>query len=1117
MPYSLEPPKIRLGVRHTLYLSLFAVNCLILIIGFSAWGTLKQTSSTMSLIENEMLPLINSVSNIVVLSARLNTLTPGLMHAENPVQLGKMHSELEDILEQIDEKLNDIKGKKDAQLFALSDISLNETLEKATELNNETKEQLAHIRDDIAYVLSLKEKQRDKANVLKREQNNFVSSITSISDDAQFDLLVGLENLKEINSESLAKQAEILSLTLQMKAEGNLLAGILENAIVLSDYTELAPAKERFEASLARVNAHISMANKEKQKLEKSVESLTSMKQLGEGEGSVFKIAEFRLEQEKELQTDFDKVLKLTGNIKMLVDNLENKTMQLVSKKEIQTQNLLNSDILLIFLVSSASIILSFLIGWFYIRKRVAGRIESIKNIMLNLAQKNYQDVIPYRKDSDEIGQMGYALFIFREKLIENDLLTSDLQIAVQEIEEAQKKLATILDATADGIYGLDLQGFTTIANPAAVKMLGYPLGEMAGKSQHVLIHHSHEDGSPYPVEECNIYKSLRTGQKTFSENEVFWRKDGTCFPVSYNSTPIFDSNGNTQGAVVSFQDITERKEKEKLLEKAKKEAEQANVAKSNFLANMSHEIRTPMNAILGMSNLLIDTKLDSEQKEWAYAIRNSGDTLLTIINDIIDISKIEAGKLVLEKIDFFLFEILQEVIGLYSYQSHEKGIELLMEIDADLPYSFKGDPVRIKQIFANLISNALKFTSGGHILIRVKKGTSEDNNENLICSVEDTGIGIPKEKQKQIFEKFSQAEESTTRKYGGTGLGLTIVTELIEMMHGAIRVESEEGKGSQFIFNLLLPIGKHKASPYTEEDMSNLNVLVVDDYDLTRELLNDILLRKNIHSDLVESAEEALEILKKEKDNTYDAILVDYALGRMDGLTLVKEIRSHKKFDELALIMVSGAMEGKSYDELKDMGLDGFLKKPFHPDHIYGALKITTQSRKNQKPDNFLITRHNCNVVTGQKPRDQANIYTAYPDKRVLAVDDMKMNMMLIKKVLSKFGLQVDTAVNGKEALEKAKSIHYDAIFMDCQMPEMDGFEATKKIRQFEKKHKLDNVPIIALTADAMIGDREKCLSVGMNDYVNKPFKESEIADALSRWIGTGSENQKSEISIKL
>lgn len=679
---------------------------------------------------------------------------------------------------------------------------------------------------------------------------------------------------------------------------------------------------------------------------------------------------------------------------------------------------------------------------------------------------------------------------------------TDKLEAARMDAEDAKNKMSAILNAAADGIYGLDLNGFTTTANLAAERMLGFSLEEMKGSVQHALIHHTYPDGRPYPAEECNVYRAIHSGLTTHSEDEVFWRKDGTALPVSYSSTPIRDRHGNIQGAVVSFQDITERKEKERLLKLAKQEAEEASRAKSDFLANMSHEIRTPMNAVIGMSSLLLDTPLDEEQKEWANSIYSSGNMLLTIINNIIDISKIEAGKLVLEKTAFNLFNVLQELTVLYAYKAREKGLEMILRMEDGLPHHLIGDPVRIKQIFSNLISNALKFTDEGHILIDIGYRDMKNDGVSLRCRIEDTGIGIPKNKQKKVFEKFSQAEESTTRQYGGTGLGLTIVSELIELMGGKISVKSASGKGAAFTFDILLQKQQAEEKEPVYEMLRNVRVLVVDDYTLTREMLQTLFERAGMACDVARSAPEVLKILSD--GGRYDVCLVDYSLGGMNGLELVRKINENGAFGRPAVILISGQMENRPYEELKQFGVDGYLKKPFRKDQVFDAIQVILQNRKDGI-DAPLVTTHA--ISSGSHEHAGGPVRGDWPQyqkkARVLAVEDMKMNMILIKKVLGKFGLQIDTAENGLEALQKVQENVYDVVFLDCQMPVMDGFDATKKIREFERKEKRARVPIVALTADAMIGDREKCLSSGMDDYINKPFKEIEIADALARWVG--------------
>lgn len=739
-----------------------------------------------------------------------------------------------------------------------------------------------------------------------------------------------------------------------------------------------------------------------------------------------------------------------------------------------------------------------------YIRNHINTGEEKILNQKRELtAVKADGTQFPIDLSVTKIMHENELLFIGIVQDISNQKERERILKETQKQEKEQRQfLDSLLNHMPLAIFAKDVKNDFKMAlvNKGAEKLFAVSKENLIGNT----------DYDNWPKEEADFFR--KTDEKVMAERKVvdidaeFVTTPAGTFTLHTIKVPIYDEKGEPSILLGIAEDITEKFEIQEKIKKAKEEAEEASRAKSDFLANMSHEIRTPMNAILGMSNLLLDTPLNEEQKDWTKAINTSGQTLLNIINDIIDISKIEAGKLTLEKIDFDFFELIEEVTSLYAFQAREKGIEMLLQFEKDSPRLFRGDPVRLKQIFANLISNALKFTSTGHIYIKIKQKEKSKNNFNLECQIEDTGIGIPKDKQQKIFEKFSQAEESTTRRFGGTGLGLAIVTELLGLMGGKISVKSKEGKGSTFIFSFNLEKSEKAEKSPIDEDVSGLKALIIDDYELTREVLQTTLIRSGLKCDSAESAEQALAIL--ETDQNYDVCLIDYAMDGMNGLTLVQKLRENEKYKDLILIMVSGALENKPYTELKKMGLQGYLRKPFRRDQIIGAIKLATQNKRQGKTETApLITRHNATVAYNDKWDNSKTRYIQYPEIKILAVEDMQMNMMLIKKVLSKFGVQLDTANNGEIALGKMMATDYDLVFMDVQMPVMDGFEATKRMRKFEKENQREPLPIIALTADAMVGDREKCIAAGMSDYINKPFKESEIAQALEKWVTEKSE----------
>jgi len=711
---------------------------------------------------------------------------------------------------------------------------------------------------------------------------------------------------------------------------------------------------------------------------------------------------------------------------------------------------------------------------------------------------------------------LGYSVkgTLQKEKIESLIIAKEQAEIAAQELLIAKEQAEAAKSALDQHslVSITDLEGDIIYVNDKFVEISGYQQSELIGKKHNIL--NSNNQPKSYWLE---MYQTVLAG-KVWHDEVRNRAKNGHYYWVDTTIVPNLDHHKQVKGFTSIRTDISQQKESIKNLAIAKEQAETATESRTQFLANMSHEIRTPMNGVLGMLGLLQQSNLSKEQHHKVSIAQSSAESLLTLINDILDFSKIEAGKLELEMLDFNLREMLEDVAESMALRAEVKNIEIILDV-TEIEYSMvKGDPGRIRQILTNLVGNAIKFTEQGEIIIRAKVHKKENGLYCFSCIIQDTGMGIPQDKISSLFDSFSQVDASTTRKYGGTGLGLSICKLLLELMGGEISVKSEHNQGSCFSFNLKIEISKNSQKVLPHIDISNLSLLIVDDNATNREVLHGQLELWGVTVTEAENGSRALQLCQQLIDNEqplFDIAFLDMQMPEMDGEMLGKKLLAHPMFKSIKLIMMTSISSIHDASYFSKIGFYGFFSKPTTTSDLFNALNVVMSDEYNLSQDGTIITHDYLSTLKSNQSAIEQDINDKFETShfRVLLVEDNRINQMVAQGILENLGLHADIAANGIEALHSIKSASddslYDLVLMDCQMPEMDGYEATKQIRAGKAGSKNSNVPIIAMTANAMQGDREICLVAGMSDYLAKPIAPNELCKKLNQWLNNKNDSK--------
>ena len=1092
------------GVRNRLLLAFFGISAFAIIAAGAAMYSFLRIDDVLDRITHQHIPSAQASEALSRQAERMIAAAPSLFTVQTTEELEEMSERITPELERLDELVMQVKN---------SDVA-PDAVEKIERLVEWLSLNLISL-DTVAYnKISITERKQD---LLQKLLATYILLQTSLRPAilAQNANITWLErrladpNLSETESDAIKADAtERMIAFVHLLKTQSIISGIndsLTRVATAETTTAIDVIKQKLEQQLIDLRKSTSAFDQSHQQvLEPHMKSLES---LASGSNSIPLLRDRELNHIEGAKRQLDENGELSVQLTDVVGGLvsaSNAEINRVTGEALALQNFSTGVMIVIVVLSLVS---SSVIVWLYVDRNLSRRLTALSNSMLAIAGGNLKAELPEPRGSDELAGMAQALAVFRDTAVEVE------ESNVREIREARNRLTAAVESISEGFSLYDKHDRLVLCNSVYRETMYpgmAPLLEPGTQFEAIIRRAAESDLVLEAKDNVEEWVAKRLAQhRDPSGPHLQERKGGRWIQIDERKT-------EDGGTVATYADITDLKQMSIDLQQAKDAAEAANEAKSTFLATMSHEIRTPMNGVIGMSNLILDTRLNSEQRDICESIYNSAETLLTIINDILDFSRVESGKLELEVRPFDLRECVEGALDLVAVICAKKALDLAYYIEPGTPETITGDSTRLRQILINLLNNAVKFTEKGEVVLTVgpKSEPADDGavgHENepgvewceLMFTVRDTGIGIPEDRFDRLFESFKQVDESTTRRYGGTGLGLAISKRLIELMGGQIWMESEVGVGTTFSFSIRSQIAEdikkirlHETIP----DLAGKRLLIVDDNATNRKILirqSEIWAMSPMAS---ASPEEALGWIRS--GQAFDAAVLDMNMPEMDGIALALAIRETKSPEDLPLVLLSsvGRQGEHESERLEAAGFAEILSKPIKPSPLLNALMSVFSGQ----PVRVVATKEK----TGS--RFDSLLAKRLP-LRILLADDHATNQKLGLMILKRLGYRADVAANGIEVLSALKRQPYDVILMDIEMPEMDGLKATEKIR--EAKTDDDGPKIIAVTANAMHGDRERFLAAGMNGYVSKPIRVEALVRALEECASSPSENEASDV----